>query len=103
MRLFLQHIADDDHHTDGLPFMLFANMSKSPSVFRVPALAPDPSHEMLELARVAGPRRSPDLISPAKINNLHLEPAELGSLAEHLRLQLRRSVPGLLARHGHVN
>ena len=66
-----------------------------------PAL--DAGHEPRKSARRARPFGRPAFIEAAKVDKLHIQPANRFRLDEHLTLDLKRAIPSGLAAHGGVH
>jgi hypothetical protein len=80
----LDRVTDEDRGGDLLALMLGTDMPQHPRDLGSAGHAPDRVHPDHELACVSEPRRIPDLIQTAVVNQLHVEAADC--LLEHLRL-----------------
>src|SRR3546814_20821507 len=58
------------------------------------------SHEAQQLSRFGNPRTRPALAEAAVVDELHVQSAKRLGLLQHLRLQVRRPVPGRLTALG---
>ena len=99
---FLHRVADKDQRLDFLQLGLTLGVRQHLADLGVTAAAVDARHHFGESFGLRHPARGAAFVQPAVVQELHVEPADGRSLAEHIGLQTAGRIPQRLAAHGGV-
>ena len=100
--LLLHGVADEHQRLHPLLAVFLARVAENLADLGVAAAAIDARHQRGEFLGTGDPARGAALAKPTEIDQLNIEPAGLGCLAEHIGLQGAGAIPGRLPAHGGV-